>query len=198
MRPNFAQDAPPTSIEVGGHSYECATDFRAWLDIIEHMRHINLHPETLEKQMETVRAIEDLETMVFGGVLADESLEDIFEGINRFAKGYPTAPIKPDNDDDGVRIFSFQYDLNEIIMAIYDQHRVDLSYRCAHCHWWEFLLYFHTLSGDHYILNLMQARGYKGNDKDMIKRKNACALPVELDAEEQAALEAFEAMFDPK
>lgn len=196
MRPNIAQDAPPISIEVGGHPYPCATDFRVWIDVLDKMRSINLDASSAEKRIKAAEQIEDIEEIIFGGVLADESLSDVFAGINKFAAGYPSAPISA-SDDNGLRTFSFNYDLNEIVIAIRDQHGVDLTYKNpAGCHWWEFLLLFHTLAGDHYILNLMQARGYKGKDKDMIKRRNACALPYEMDAEDIEALDAFDALFE--
>ena len=31
MRPNYAQDAPPTAISVGGEHYPCKVDYRVWI-----------------------------------------------------------------------------------------------------------------------------------------------------------------------
>ena len=47
-----------------------------------------------------------------------------------------------------------------------------------------------------HILNLMEARGYKGNDKELLRRKRMCALPVEYSAAEQAEIDAFLEMFE--
>lgn len=196
MRPNVAMDAPPTSIEVGGFSYICKTDFRVWIEVLNLMRKLSSKAETEEKQLEQVRIIEEIETLVFGGVLADERLDDVFSGISKFAQGYPSAPMEGGVTSE--RTYSYEYDLNEIIIAIKNQHGVDLTWQGGECHWWMFLLYFHTLCGEHYITNLMQARGYKGKDKEMLRRKAQVALPPEYSAEEQAEMDAFNALFEPK
>ena len=105
------------------------------------------------------------------------------------------APVS-DTGDSREPAYSFEYDLNAIIVAIRDQHGVDLSWRRKEpFHWWEFLLLFKTLSGDHYILNLMEARTYRGKDRELLRRKHACALPPEYTAEEQAERDAFNAQF---
>ena len=41
MRPNYAQDAPPTSIEVGGFAYPCETDYRVWIEVLRLMRELD-------------------------------------------------------------------------------------------------------------------------------------------------------------
>jgi hypothetical protein len=195
MRPNYAQDAPPTAINVGGFSYTCNTDFRTWIDVLKLLQGLNLHPQTETAAQKTLETIREIQIKVFGRVL-DAPLNTILRAIVDFSKGYPTAPMRGSGDGDGVRVYSFEYDLNEIIIAIRNQSGIDLSYRCKHFHWWEFLLEFRTLSGNHYILNLMEARGYTGKDKDLRKRRDACALPDEYTAEELEALEAFNALFD--
>ena len=132
--------------------------------------------------------------MIFGRVI-DAPLPDLIDAIAEFAKGYPTAPMQ--TDCGGAQTYSFKYDLNEIIIAIRNQSGIDLSYRRKEpFHWWEFLLEFRTLCGDHYILNLMEARGYKGNDKELLRRKRMCALPVDYTAAEQAEIDAFLEMFE--
>ena len=35
LRPNFAMDAPPTSIEIGGFAYPIAVDYRVWLWLVK-------------------------------------------------------------------------------------------------------------------------------------------------------------------
>ena len=94
-------------------------------------------------------------------------------------------------------LFSFDWDINAIIIAIRNQSGIDLSYRRTEpFHWWEFLLEFQTLCGEHYILNLMGARSYRGRDKELLRRKRMCALPAEETEEERATAETFSAMFD--
>ncbi|MBE5807644.1 MAG: hypothetical protein E7317_04815 [Clostridiales bacterium] len=188
MRPNYAMDAPPTFIEVGGFRYTCETDYRVWIEVQERMRKLRpSEPGSLE-------ALDEIEQMVFGGVLADERPEDVLNGIIEFLKGYPMEPNNGGGSAE--KLFSYEYDLNSIVIAIRNQSGIDISYRRTEpFHWWEFLLEFHTLCGEHYILNLMSARGYKGKDREMLRRKYALALPEELTREEQDELEAFNAQF---
>ena len=189
MRPNYAQDAPPTSIEVGGFAYPCETDYRVWLEVLRLLR--ELDPEA-ENAADVVLEIEE---KVFGGWLKDESPVEVLKAIGEFAKGYPTAPVGDTGRGDAP-VYSFEYDLNAIIIAIRNQSGIDLSYRRTEpFHWWEFLLEFQTLCGDHYILELMNARGYKGKDKDLLRRKYALALPPEYSAKEKTELEKWSAEF---
>lgn len=196
MRPNYAQDAPPTAITVGGFDYPCETDYRVWLDVIRLLREIRPNPATEEAARRVLDAVAGIEEKVFGGWLSDEDPAEVMRAVSEFSRGYPMAPVG-DAGDSREPVYSYEYDLNAIIVAIWNQHGVDLSYRRREpFHWWEFLLLFHTLSGDHYILNLMNARGYRGTDRELLRRKYACALPPEYTAEEQAELDAFNAQFD--
>lgn len=195
MRPNYAMDAPPTEITVGGNAYTANTDYRVWINVQKELRKINLNTMDPKEMDENERILEGIERMIFGGVLADENAIDVLKAIYEFLGGYPSLPVEPEG---GPPVFSYEYDLNMIILAIRNQSGIDLSYRCEHFHWWEFLLEFQSLCGDHYILNLMEIRGYKGTDKEMLRRRSAYALPVEYTAEELAEIEAFDAMFRPK
>lgn len=196
MRPNYAQDAPPTEISVGGFSYVCNTDYRVWLEVLRLMDALRLDDQTQEGLKRTGEQIAQIEELVFGGVLADENAVDVLKAITEFSRGYPSAPV---HARDHERRFSFEYDLNEIIIAIRNQSGIDLSYRRVEpFHWWEFLLEFRTLCGEHYILNLMEIRGYKGKDPELRRRKQEYALPVEYTAAEREEYSAFSAMFDIK
>lgn len=196
MRPNYAQDAPPTSIEVGGNAYKCNVDYRVWIEIHRKLRDLILEPSTPEHDRHNAELCDEIQVLAFGGILADEHPADVMHGIFEFAAGYPSAPTQSPPGDEAPT-FSFEYDLNEIIIAIRNQSGIDLSYRRTEpFHWWEFLLEFRTLCGEHYILNLIEIRGYKGKDKEMLARKRRCALPVEHTAEEQALLDAIDAEFD--
>ena len=196
MHPNFAQDAPPTSIMVGGTSYDVKTDYRVWIDVQKELRKINLRTLDADQMDENERILEGIEREIFGGVLVDENAIEVLKGIYEFVGGYPSLPVESSG---GAPTFSFEYDLNMIILAIRNQSGIDLSYRRKEpFHWWEFLLEFQSLCGDHYILNLMEVRGYKGTDKEMLRQKRIHALPIEYSAEEQAEIDAFEALFEPK
>lgn len=196
MRPNYAQDAPPTSIEVGGFAYPCETDFLVWIDVMRQLKQMDSTDKSPEGQKRLAEALIGLEETVFGGWLRDEDPVAVVKAIAEFSKGYPVQHIGGGSAQEPV--YSFDLDLNDIVIAIRDQHGVDLSYRRTEpCHWWEFLLLFRTLSGSHYITEVMAARGYTGKDKELLKRKQACALPPEYTAAERAEMEAFSALFDP-
>lgn len=190
MRPNYAQDAPPTAITVGGCAYPVDVDFRTWIRATRLMR------DFVPGQDEHNAALLcDIQTAVFGGVLADENPAEALREVVAFAQGYPDAPTNG-SPKQGAPTYSFEYDLNYIVLAIRNQSGIDLSYRRKEpFHWWEFLLEFSSLCGDHYILRLMEIRGYDGKDRDALRHKARCALPRETTAGEQAALEGINEEF---
>lgn len=199
MRPNLAQDPPPTEITVGGAVYPVNVDFKVWLDIRRLLRQLIPDSDAAEARRRNAEVLDEIEELAFGGVLVDETPDAVISALSDFLQGYPNAPIQGDSDGGGSHepTFSFEYDLNYILLAIRNQSGIDLSYRRKEpFHWWEFLLEFKTLCGNHYILNLMEARGYSGKDKDLLKRKRQCALPREYTAAEQAEIDAFNALFE--
>lgn len=194
MRPNYAMDAPPDFIEVRGFRYPCKTDYRVWLDVLDKLKSIDLNITDEASLLSATNRILEIESILFDGWLRDENPLDVLKAISEFSKGYPsapnTAPVKEP-------LFSFNYDLNEIIIAIRNQSGIDLSYkRQEPFHWWEFLLEVRTLSGDHYILNLMDIRGYKGKDSKLLRKKQEYALPTEFTEADLAEYEAFSNMFE--
>ncbi len=190
MRPNYAQDAPPTVISVGGADYRCKVDYRVWIEVLRVMRRIDPSAQS----QENLRMIDEIQHLVFGGVLAEEDPAEVMTAVAEFSRGYPGLPVQGDAGD---ALFSFDWDINAIVIAIRNQSGIDLSYRRTEpFHWWEFLLEFQTLCGEHYILNLMEARSYRGRDKELLRRKRMCALPVEETESNRTAAEAFSAMFE--
>ena len=161
--------------------------------MVHRLRDIDSEPRTEEDVQETIQQIIEMENVVFGGWLRDEDPGEALRAIAEFSRGYPSAPVRPRQKDP---VFSWEYDLNEIIIAIRNQSGIDLSYRRKEpFHWWEFLLEFRTLCGEHYILNLMEIRGYSGKDPEMKRRKQEFALPPEYTAKEKKENEAFLNMF---
>ena len=193
MRPNLAQDAPPTEISVGGNSYSINVDFRVWIDVLHDLRDIVSTPETAEQAMNNANTIVKIENAVFGKTIP-EGLSNVLNAIADFAAGYPEAPVG--DGGHGVQTYSFDWDLNYIILAIRAQFGIDLSYRCTEpFHFWEFMAYFRALCGDHYILRLMEIRGYDGKEPELKRQAQRYALPREITAEDQAVLDAFDDIF---
>lgn len=193
MRPNLAQDAPPTEITVGGNSYSINTDFRVWIDVLHDMRQLIPIPATAEHALHNAEIMVKMQQDIFGRII-HEPIAEVLAAITSFAAGYPEAPIGEGNR--GVQTYSFDWDLNYIIIAIMNQFGIDLTYRRKEpFHFWEFLLYFRALCGDHYILRLMEIRGYDGKDPEMKRQAQRFALPRETTAEDKAILEEFDKLF---
>lgn len=195
LRPNLAQDAPPTALTVGGIDYPINVDYRVWIDVLRLMRNLITTPTTAEHAKHNIDTIIEIEEKVFGRRI-EQPAGLILHEINQFAAGYPSAPIEA-GDEATARTYSFEWDLNYIIIAIQTQFGINLTYeRTEPFHWWLFLLYFHSLAGEHYILKLMEIRGYNGKDKDLKRQASRFALPREYSADDQAQLDAFNALFD--
>lgn len=193
IRPNLAQDAPPTELLVGGVSYNIDIDYRVWIDAMHKMRDIHPNPDTPERAMHNAQIIAEVETAVFGKVIP-AGIPDVLDAISAFAAGYPEPPVSGPGRD--VQTYSFEYDINNIIIAIMNQFGIDLTYRRKEpFHYWEFMAYFRALCGDHYILRLMEIRGYNGKDPEMKRQAQRYALPRESTAEDQAILDEFDALF---
>lgn len=194
MRPNYAQDAPPTSLEVGGFSYPVQVDYRVWIEVLRELEEWIDQPADEAQLRHNAGIYVRVQHLAFGGELVDESPAEVLAAIVEFARGYPAAPVEA--EEGGAPVYSFEYDLNAIVIAIRNQSGIDLSYRRKEpFHWWEFLLEFQTLCGDHYILNLMEARGYRGDDPELLRRKRMCELPRKRRADEAARLEEINRLF---
>ena len=194
LRPNLAQDAPPTELSVGGNSYSINVDYRVWIDVLHDLRNIIPTPKTPEQAMNNTETIANIEKKVFGKVIK-ENVASVLDAIAAFAAGYPEAPVG-EGKQQNVQTYSFDWDLNYIIIAIMNQYGIDLTYRRKEpFHFWEFLVYFRALCGDHYILRLIEIRGYDGKDTEMKRQAQRYALPRENTAEDQAMLDEFDEIF---
>ena len=194
LRPNLAQDAPPTELSVGGNSYSINVDYRVWIDVLHDLRNIIPTPKTPDQAMHNTETIANIEKKVFGKVIK-ENVASVLDAIAAFAAGYPEAPVG-EGKQQNVQTYSFDWDLNYIIIAIMNQYGIDLTYRRKEpFHFWEFLVYFRALCGDHYILRLIEIRGYDGKDTEMKRQAQRYALPRENTAEDQAMLDEFDEIF---
>ena len=194
FRPNYAQDAPPQSIRVGGADYAVNVDFRVWIDILDRARELYASVGTLEEARHNARVLADLQKMAFGGVLA-ESPAAVLRAMMAFARGYPTMVGEDVGaDEDGEELLSFDYDINDLVLAIRAQSGVDLSYRRREpYHWWEFLLQVRALCGDHRILRVMETRALKGDSREARLAKRRVRLPHKPTAGERRSLAALRA-----
>lgn len=195
LRPNLAMDAPPTVITVGGVDYKIRTDFRVWIEVGEKLRDLLPTMESDEDVLRNAVVLTELCDLIIGDAAPWERGEHYIEflrEIGTFMAGYPHAPVRP--GESGARTYSFEWDINEIIMAILCQYGVDLRFG-AECNWWIFLEYFRCLAGEHQILKLMEIRGYDGKDAELKKRAARFALPKAQTADEARTMREINDLF---
>lgn len=127
--------------------------------------------------------------------------DEILKAVEEFSHGYPQERATSDyarEESDDLLTVSFEYDLNLIAIAIRNQSGIDLSYRRKEpFHWWLFLLEFAALEDRHAIVKIINARAYKGDNKDLIALRERERIPDEYirTRTEQREDEAFDRYF---
>ena len=195
FRPNYAQDAPPRSICVGGADCPVNVDFRAWIDILDLARELYPTVGTLKEARSNARVLEKMQRLAFGRVLKAPPAA-VLRAMVDFARGYPTMVGEEagESGEAGEELLSFDYDINALVLAIEAQYGLDLSYRREEpFHWWEFLLRVRALCGDHYILRVMEVRASKDAGRDARMARRRVRLPHKPTAEERRQLQALRA-----
>ena len=101
FRPNFAQDAPPESISVGGADCPVNVDFRIWIDVLDLARELYPTVGTLEEARHNARVLENMQRLAFGRALKAPPAA-VLRAMMEFARGYPTM-VGEGADDGGER-----------------------------------------------------------------------------------------------
>ena len=96
MRPNLAQDAPPTSLQVGGGDYPVNWDYRAWLEITAKMGEIVPEADTPDDMQRNMALFEEIQALAFGGVLGTDIGLEAEPG-----PGFPRQDIGKDKEKAG-------------------------------------------------------------------------------------------------
>ena len=194
FRPNYAQDAPPEAIRVGGASYPVNVDFRTWIDVLDLARELYPTVGTLLEARHNARVLENMQRLAFDRVL-EAPPAAVLRAMTAFARGYPTmVGEEAGGDGEGEELLSFDYDINDLVLAIEEQFGLDLSYRRREpYHWWEFLLQVRALCGDHRILRVMETRALKGDSREARLAKRRVRLPHKPTAGERRTLAALRA-----
>ena len=200
FRPNYAQDAPPGHIEVGGASFCVNGALPGWIDLLDKVGGRVMAVVTVEDARPNPEVLQRIQMAAFGGVLEDERPEDVLRAVMEFARGYPSmvggGADSAGGEEKDDEILSFDYDINYLVLAIQNQSGIDLSYRRTEpFHWWEFLLQVRALCGDHYILRVMETRASDSKDKDVRRAKRRLRLPHKPTAEEQRQIDELHAAF---
>ena len=195
---SIADTSPPEYIAVNGKQYQCNVDYRVWAQILL-MAQENLYDATTSEAqvIHNLTTFADMQKLAFNRVIPEPAM-DTLQAMFTFMRGYPRENNGYNNEETetGAKTYSFKHDMNLILLAIRNQSGIDLSYRrISPFHWWLFLLEFQSLTSEHLIVNVMAWRGYEGNDKEMIKRRNRVALPKEYTRSELAMQEQLQDMF---
>ena len=194
FRPNYAQDAPPEAIRVGGASYPVNVDFRTWIDVLDLARELYPTVGTLLEARHNARVLAEMQRLAFGRVL-EAPPAAVLRAMTAFARGYPTmVGEEAGGDGEGEELLSFDYDINDLVLAIEEQFGLDLSYRRREpYHWWEFLLRVRALCGDHAILRAVRLRASRDTSREARLARRRARLPHKPTAEERRQLEALRA-----
>lgn len=179
---SIADTPPPEHIAVNGKLYQCNIDYRVWAKIMLTAQE-NLYGATNseEQVIHNLATFADMQILAFNQVIPEPAM-DTLQAMFEFMRGYPRENngYNQEETDGGAKTYSFKHDMNLILLAIRNQSGINLSYRRTEpFHWWLFLLEFQSLTSEHLIVNVMAWRGYEGNDKEMVTRRNRVALPKE-------------------
>ena len=196
FRPNYAQDAPPETICVGGADCPVNVDFRTWIDILDLARELYPTAGTLEEARHNARVLESMQRLAFGRALKAPPAA-VLRAMMEFARGYPTmvgAGADGGGEGEEEELLSFDYDINALVLAIRAQYGLDISHRRREpFHWWEFLLLVRGLCGDHAILRVMRLRASRDAGREARLARRRVRLPHKPTAEERRQLEALRA-----
>lgn len=184
---DYGSMPPPKSICINGDYYDIDYDYRTWIKIYSLSRKIDFSDSAEHRQLGNIKLLTEIIELAFA-VRPRAPIFEIYSAVVNFLSGYPgfKNPYAQSQREDASPLFSFEHDINFIILAIRNQSGIDLSYRRSEpFHWWEFLLEFQSLESRHHICELISIRGYSGNDPEMLRLKNNAALPPEYTVEEQ-------------
>ena len=139
---NILVDAPPTSIYIDGQEYKIDYDFRNCLKNI------------LAFEDPELAKVEKFSVLV--ELLYEDAPEDIQEAIEKGVE-FLDGGMSRDENDAGVRVFSFQKDSNLIMAGFRQTYQIDLQ-KETELHWWTFLTLFLDIGPDTTFSNMISLR----------------------------------------
>jgi len=171
----------PRAIKVRGQSFLLNTDFRIWLKFPEKMQAISRGEYSGYKSL----FVKDFPPLS----------KDTVAALNAFYNEPKEVPRKAGG---GERVLDYDIDADYIYAAFLQVYGIDLVE--VELHWHKFSALLSALPEDTLIVKIMGWRAYSGNPKDwnykqMIKLKEAWALPLKETDEERKAREEFDALF---
>lgn len=166
---DLKQKSLPNALEACGQAFLLNTDFRVWLD----------YPRLITEDP--------------GAFFADWAPILTLEVVNQLNLFYNPPRDVPRSSGSGAPLVDWEVDADLIYAAFQQAYGVDLL--TADLHWHKFKALFDALPDDTLMVKVIQWRGYKGSDKDMLELKNTWALPEKLTEEEQQAMDEFNELF---
>lgn len=166
---DLKQKSLPNALEACGQAFLLNTDFRVWLD----------YPRLITEDP--------------GAFFADWAPILTLEVVNQLDLFYNPPRDVPRSSGSGAPLVDWEVDADLIYAAFQQAYGVDLL--TADLHWHKFKALFDALPDDTLMVKVIQWRGYKGSDKDMLELKNTWALPEKLTEEEQQAMDEFNELF---
>lgn len=166
---DLKQKSLPNALEACGQVFLLNTDFRVWLD----------YPRLITEDP--------------GAFFADWAPILTLEVVNQLDLFYNPPRDVPRSSGSGAPLVDWEVDADLIYAAFQQAYGVDLL--TADLHWHKFKALFDALPDDTLMVKVIQWRGYKGSDKDMLELKNTWALPEKLTEEEQQAMDEFNELF---
>lgn len=166
---DLKQKSLPNALEACGQAFLLNTDFRVWLN----------YPRLITEDP--------------GAFFADWAPILTLEVVNQLDLFYNPPRDVPRSSGSGAPLVDWEVDADLIYAAFQQAYGVDLL--TADLHWHKFKALFDALPDDTLMVKVIQWRGYKGSDKDMLELKNTWALPEKLTEEEQQAMDEFNELF---
>lgn len=166
---DLKQKSLPNALEACGQAFLLNTDFRVWLD---YPRLITEDPGAFFADW----------APIFTQEVADQ-LDLFYNPLGEVPRSFGSA----------VPLVDWEVDADLIYAAFLQAYGIDLL--TADLHWHRFRALFDALPDDTLMVKVIQWRGYKGSDKDMLELKNIWALPERLTEEEQQAVDEFNELF---
>lgn len=137
---NILIDALPTSIEVNGIDYPIRSDFRTCMRII-----VASEDDALTQSEKTLILL-----MLLYPSLPPDHNAALIAGL-AFLNGSLT-----EDDDSGIRVYSFTKDAQLIFAAFRQTHNIDLT--TVELHWWEFMALFMDLGSETAFCSIVNLR----------------------------------------
>ncbi|MCU7380854.1 bacteriophage Gp15 family protein [Clostridiales Family XIII bacterium ASD5510] len=166
----------PNAIEVNGQLFFIKTDFRVWITFHERMR-------------QYMQGDTDGYKELFDGP-APWASEAVIKVLCAF---YDTPCELPRTTKSGGRVIDFDLDADRIFAAFLQAYGIDLT--TEDLHWHKFSALLAALPDDTLMCKVIGWRSYDGKEKDILKLKQAWALPLTISEEEREAMEEFNSLF---